>query len=91
MLWPECLNGISPSYMSDFFTYARDINERPTRNADIGNLYVPMVFKQTFKQAIQYTGSKLWNTLPLDVRNSSTLTQFKNSLRKHILGCHVPS
>ncbi len=35
------------------------------------------------KKSFSYDGAKLWNSLPADVRNSDTLTIFKERTRAH--------
>ena len=60
----KSINGLFPVYMHDLFTFSRDVNARSTRQADHGDMHVPRVFKNVFKQSLQYTGAKLWNNLP---------------------------
>ena len=85
----KSINGLSPVYMNDLFTFTRDIIERNTRSAEIGDLYVPTTVKHVYQQSIQYNGAKMWNALPQRVRNSSTLPDFKMSLKKYILDSHA--
>ena len=35
--------------------------------------------------AIQYTGSKIWEDLPVDIKNSETFMIFKKSYKKYLL------
>ena len=37
------------------------------------------------KKSVKYKGSKLWNTLPLDVEDIKSLQTFKCVLRKYVL------
>ena len=39
----------------------------------------------TGRKSIQYTGSKIWEDLPADIKNSETFMIFKKSYKKHVL------
>ena len=40
-------------------------------------------YVQAKQKSFSYDGAKLWNSLPVDVRNSETLTIFKERIRAH--------
>lgn len=81
----KSIKGPSPHYMQDFFTFTEELNDRVTRSSEVGDMYVPRVCKQIFKQSIQYNGAKEWNNLPTSLRNVPTLYSFKKALRYLIL------
>ena len=39
----------------------------------------------TGKKSIQYTGSKIWEDMPEDIKNSESYMIFKKSYKKHLL------
>ena len=48
-------------------------------------LLLPRPNTELFKRSFSYSGSKLWNDLPREIRLSSSLQQFKISLKDYIL------
>ena len=53
------------------------INEYNTRSAQNRNVYQPRPRIEKFKNSFLYKAGKLWNTLPLDVKESPDLNTFK--------------
>ena len=64
------------------FTLVRAVNPVPTRQAD--DLVIPRTQTLTGERGVKVRAPKLWNTLPLDVRNSSTLNVFKRKVKNCI-------
>ena len=48
------------------------------------NFNIPRPNTEKFKHSFQYSGARLWNDLPANIRNSNSLYSFKNSMLKHI-------
>ena len=55
----------------------------PTRTRD--NLQIPMHSLTLFRHSLSYSGPKIWNSIPDEVKNSSTLHSFKNKYKRFIL------
>ncbi len=53
-----------------------------TRSNVNGNLYVPNVKRQTFKQSLLYMGPVIWNNLPSFLKSASSLDGFKNLYKR---------
>ena len=75
----------APSYLSDCITpYI------PSRNlrSDSAHRVVPYPVRSTKKnygdRAFSVAGPLIWNSLPLSVRSSSSLTQFRSRLKTHL-------
>jgi len=81
----KALNGLSTEYMSDLFTYVRDVNLCNTRSASDNTLTIPKVNKHVFSQSIQVSGPRTWNRVPSEVRTSNSLCSFKTSLSNYLL------
>ena len=47
------------------------------RSESNGNLMVPKARTKLFEQSLMYSGAKIWNSLPVMLRSSQTLDQFK--------------
>lgn len=81
----KSLNGLSPDYLTDMFTYQRDINAYNTRLATTNELFVPKVNKSLYSQSLYVNGPTIWNSLPPSVRASTTLRSFKCNVKKFLM------
>ena len=78
----KVLNQLLPDWLITF-TMVSDINPFPTRQGN--NLVVPRTQTHTGERGIKVRAPKLWNNLPLDVRNSSSLNVFKKKVKNFML------
>ena len=81
----KALNGLAPKYMTDSFTDQNQIKQRLTRSSSQNNLYVPRSKLTKADQSISIKGSKIWNELPLNIRQSTSLGIFKRKAYQHYL------
>ena len=56
-----------------------------TRHREQRNLFIPTIHTTYGKFAISYTGTVLWNSLPLDIKSKTSRNTFRNSLKKYLL------
>ena len=77
----KILNKLLPEWLLTF-SLVGDINTVPTRQ--IENLVVPRTQTVTGERGIKIRGPKLWNTLPVHIRNSSTLSVFKRKVKDFV-------
>ena len=54
------------------------------RNTE-NKLVLPQPRTDYFKRSFLYSGAQLWNNLPVDLRQASSLTDFKSKLSRHSL------
>ena len=77
------LNGYAPAYISDFLNL-----HTPTRSLRSAgqNLLVVRRYRleQTWARAFQNAAPKVWNDLPVNLRNCTELGAFKSSLKTHL-------
>ena len=78
MLVYKCLNGLAPQYLSELVHY-NTINGSRTPS-----LFSPIPNTLKGSHAFQYSAASLWNNLPLDIRQSSSLDTFKKCLKTHL-------
>ena len=71
----KCLNGLNPVYLNDLFKIKAV--KYDLRNSSILEQPKFNTVKFGYK-SVSYYGSKLWNQLPNDVKNSPSLHIFKN-------------
>ena len=69
---------LNPGFMCSYFS-----EKSLSYNLRNGNsLQLPHVKSYRFGiNSLRFTGSMLWNNLPFSVKNSETLTDFKNKLK----------
>ena len=73
----KSLNALTPSYLEDLFT----IKSAPYIFRDSENkLIIPKPRTDYCKRSFSYSGSVLWNGFPVELRKSSSLSQFKRGL-----------
>ena len=81
----KALHGLAPEYIEDLFTKVSDSRSRHLRPVDNELLRVPSSKTNIFENSFTITAAKQWNKLPLEVRNSSSLNAFKNTLKMYLL------
>jgi hypothetical protein len=76
----KSLNGIAPVYMSDMFSYVHETHSRDTRTAARSDLFLPSrKHKNIYLHSFAYDGAKIWNDIPINIRNSVSLKSFKQA------------
>lgn len=56
-----------------------------TRHKAAGNINVPFCCKSRCQQSFLFNASKIWNDIPIVIRNSPSLFVFKNKFKQHLL------
>ena len=80
----KCLNGLAPDYLINLFKYVSETHSYITQNVSNNNLALPPVSTSLYKRSFSYNRALLSNTLPLPIRNSSSLTTFKSLLSQYL-------
>ena len=76
--------GIAPNYIKELFT---------TQNSgysmrDNQKMVLPSFNTVTFgKSSARYLGAKLWNNIPVTIKNSVSLSTFKSAITSWLLTC----
>ena len=87
----KTLNNLAPEYISDLFqihtTQVSDTHNRNTRSVDHELLRIPSFKTSLYETSFSLSAARLWNTVPLDIRMSSSLETFKRSVKTHLLAC----
>ena len=85
-------SGLLPPSLINDFHFVKNIHPYPTRSSCSNNIALPQVKTEFFKRTISYTGPALWNSLPVDLRNSTSVDVFKRNFKCFLLSqlnCHV--
>ena len=80
----KAIHGLAPHYLCNDVTMIVDVHGYDTRSSENMNLYVPKYTKEICKRSFAYKGSMLWNDLPDEVKESSSLDAFKTNYRFYI-------
>ncbi len=82
----DSVNKTSPSCFHDFFLFSSSVHQYSTRQASQGDLFMSRKNSLQYGlKSIRYLGAKLWNTLPVELRNASSKISFKTKLKIFLL------
>ncbi|KAL7298190.1 hypothetical protein TKK_0009186 [Trichogramma kaykai] len=77
-----------PHYISEMFQ-RRDTGMAPqTRSSSLPQLTVPDSSSEMRRRSFSIMGARVWNELPLAVRNADSVPQFRRRLRAYLASCH---
>ena len=79
----KIMNKLCPNSLQGKFTMRSQISAHATRNCQ--DIDVPKRNLEFSKKSFLYSGNKLWNDIPLDIRNSPTVLTFKKKLKDYLL------
>ena len=79
------LSGVSPSYLSNIFTFVGEVHNYHTRSVITEQLYVPKFNSNQGQRTFKYRAAKLWNSLPNCLNSSTNENNFKNQLKSYML------
>ena len=75
----KCMNNRTPSYLQNMFS-PQSNSRYKLRSEEHRNLSVPRPRIEMYKNSFSYSGAKIWNSLPTNVRNSDNLNVFKRKI-----------
>ena len=84
-------NNIAPEYLTDLFKM-RESNSNSTLNLrSVSNKHflIPKPKINLFKNSLSYSGALVWNSIPLDIKNSMTLNSFVQNCTCWLKGKYV--
>jgi hypothetical protein len=73
----KCVFKKAPTYLCDNIYFQHELSERTTRATTQNTLYVPKPNNECLKRSFSYLGPVLWNSMPTDLRDSSSLYSYK--------------
>ena len=79
----KILNNLCPGSLHGKFTMRSQISAYETRNCH--DINIPKQNLEFSKRSFHYSAAKLWNEIPLQIRNSSTISAFKRKLKEYLL------
>ena len=88
----ESVNMISPIYFHNFFDTLTSVHQYDTRQAAKGDILIRR--KNTLQyglRSIQYAGAKSWNSIPSNIKQSSSVMIFCRDLKLHLFSAKYQS
>ena len=83
LLTYKCLHGLAPEYLTDFIQEYRPVCN--LRSSFKQKLVPSSVSTNSYAhRSFHHASPELWNKLPLHIKNSRTLNQFKSSLKTYL-------
>ena len=83
LLTYKCVNNLAPDYLCNLVIKKK--NPRPLRSDKFELLKVPTTRLKTYgDRSFQYAAAVEWNTLPLEIRQSPSVSCFKTNLKTHL-------
>ena len=73
------LNGQAPEYFSNLLTKGSETKVRSLRSSKQETLKVPFARTTNYEKSFSVTSPDLWNSLPIQIRQLSSLITFKQS------------
>ena len=83
----EYMHGNVTYIFNIFFQRNRDIHWLNIRNAD--DLHVPSGRLDVRKFSIKIAGANQWNSIPLNVENSTSIDLFKKNMRAYLMDRNI--
>ena len=81
----KCISVCAPPYLQELITAPNP--SRELRQSSVRPLAVPLIHGAIAERAFGVAAPKLWNDLPQNLRDSSTLDVFKKNLKTHLFTC----
>jgi hypothetical protein len=78
----KSIHGKVPTYLSDYVIMACDIHKYGTRQAESMNVHIPPYKTKFLQNSFFCQGGYLWNNLPTNVKESTSLDLFKKNYIK---------
>ena len=77
----KSLNDLAPDYLRTKFTDRSSVTTYSLRDTE-GKLAIPLPKTNFMKNSFSYSGAVLWNSLPLQLRQASTLSSFRSGCNR---------
>ena len=81
----KSITGQAPEYISSMLTYVSEHHGMQTRSTVLDLLHIPRSHSTYFDRAFSVQGPKSWNSLPADIRNSTSMNRFKREMTCDLL------
>ena len=73
----KIMHNLTPAYLTNMFTFSKEVHDRTLRSTADNLLYIPKPNTEHYRNSLAYSGSKIWNSIPNHLRNAVSLQQFR--------------
>ena len=85
----ECLNNLAPIYFSEYFVSIHSVHNIGTRQSKKGDLFALRCNTTQYGlRSIHYLCVRIWNSLPIELRESPSLSNLKKKLKDFFLASY---
>ena len=86
----ECHSNLAPTHFIDYFTQISAIHSYNTRGAAHGDYFIVRKNMLVYGiRSICFNGAKIWNNIPPEIRDSSSVWNFRKRLKKLLLDSYM--
>ena len=78
----KLLNKMGPKSLTNLFSYKSEKTNYHLRDISSG-LCLPKPRTNNMKNSFMYDGAQLWNSIPKEIRESKSLSSFRNKIAVH--------
>ena len=75
----KLLNNVGPNSLTNLFSYKSELTSYNLRDISSG-LHLPKPRTNNMKKSFMYDGAFLWNSIPREIRGSTSLNSFQNKI-----------
>ena len=80
----KVLNKTGPKSLTNLFSYKSEKTNYHLRDIS-SSLCLPKPRTNNMKKSFMYDGAHLWNSIPKEIRESKSLSSFRNKIAAHII------
>ena len=86
----ECHNNLAPTHFTDYFTQISAVHSYNTKGAAHGNYFiVRKTYTSVWNMFNLFNGTKIWNNIPPEIRDSPFIWNFRKRLKKLLLDLYI--
>jgi len=82
----QSLASLTPTYLTTDIQLVSEYGRRPLRSSTDRTLIVPWTHNRFGDRSFAVAGPRLWNNLPISLRQISSYGQFRRYLKNHLFG-----
>ena len=79
----KSLNSLTPTYINDLLHPLKNSAIYNTRSSSKENLLIPYPRTEIFKKSFSYSAAKIWNSLPSELQNANSVSDFKRLFKQN--------
>ena len=86
----EAVNNVVPEYIRELLEPV-SYDCYNLRSCEKDQLQLPKPQTEIFRKSFSYCGVKIWNSLPLNLKQSTSVASFKSNFKLHLMNTYINS